>query len=260
MTRTAVINVVGLTHRLIGPNTPNISAFAKQGRLTHINPVIPAVTCTAQSTYLTGLAPSDHGIVGNGWYNRELAEVQFWKQSNHLVQRPKLWDELKRLDPQFTCAKVFWWYNMYSTADYSITPRPMYPADGRKVFDIYTWPFSIRTKIKSALGEFPFPAFWGPGAGVKTPQAGRDAVSRWISESAKWIEKEYSPTLSLVYLPHLDYNLQRFGPDDPSIAQDLKEIDAIVGDLIEFFSSRGVQVIVLSEYGITQVDKPPIHL
>ena len=28
----------------------------------------PAVTCPAQSCYLTGLPPAQHGIVGNGWY------------------------------------------------------------------------------------------------------------------------------------------------------------------------------------------------
>ncbi|MGZ5529796.1 MAG: alkaline phosphatase family protein, partial [Limisphaerales bacterium] len=148
---------------------------------------------------------------------------------------------------------------MYSTADYSITPRPMYPSDGRKCFDIYSWPYSIREEIKRNLGEFPFPTFWGPAAGVDTPQGRADAVSKWIAESAKWIENKYSPTLSLVYLPHLDYNLQRFGPNDPRIANDLNQIDAIVGELILFFEKRGVQVILLSEYGIVEVDTP-IHL
>ena len=259
MKRTAVINVVGLSQSLIGEDTPLISAFAKRQQLAHITPAFPAVTCTAQSNYLTGARPSQHGIVANGWYHREQAEVQFWKQSNHLVQSPKVWEELKRLDPTFTCAKLFWWYNMYSTADYSITPRPMYPADGRKVFDIYTHPGGIRGDIKQALGEFPFPAFWGPAAGVDTPQATRDAVSHWIAESAKWIERRHAPTLNLIYLPHLDYNLQRFGPYDPRIKQDMRDIDLIVGNLIEFFSERNIQVVLLSEYGISRVDTP-IHL
>jgi len=257
--RSAVLNVVGLTKGLLGPNTPNINAFAGRSRVATINPVFPAVTCPAQSTYLTGLVPSQHGIVGNGWYNRELAEVQFWKQSNHLVHGKKVWEELRETMPKFTCAKLFWWYNMYSTADYSITPRPMYPADGRKVFDIYTWPFSIRSEIKKDLGEFPFPTFWGPAAGVKTPQGAPDAASKWIAESAKWIENRYAPTLSLVYLPHLDYNFQRFGPNDPRVAEDVRAIDAIVGDLIKFYSERGVSVMIVSEYGITEVDKP-IHI
>ncbi|MGZ5544550.1 MAG: alkaline phosphatase family protein, partial [Limisphaerales bacterium] len=224
MQRTAVINVVGLTRSLIGERTPHIDRFAKKTSISSIVPAFPAVTCTAQSNYLTGTTPSEHGIVGNGWYNRELAEVQFWKQSNHLVGGKKIWDVMRERDPKFTCAKLFWWYNMYSTADYSITPRPMYPADGRKCFDIYSWPYSIREEIKRNLGEFPFPTFWGPAAGVDTPQGRADAVSKWIAESAKWIENKYSPTLSLVYLPHLDYNLQRFGPNDPRIANDLNQI------------------------------------
>src|SRR6185436_15695428 len=177
MKRTAVINVVGLTESLIGERTPLISAFLKSNQLAAITPAFPAVTCTAQSDYVTGTRANEHGIVGNGWYHREFAEVQFWKQSNHLVQRQKIWDELKRLDPSFTCAKLFWWYNMYSTADYSITPRPMYPADGRKVFDIYAFPHANRYHLKEQLGEFPFPGFWGPAAGVDTPQGTRDAAT-----------------------------------------------------------------------------------
>jgi predicted AlkP superfamily pyrophosphatase or phosphodiesterase len=259
MQRTAVINVVGLTERLLGPHTPNLNAFAAAGRKAIIEPLLPALTCTAQSTYLTGLHPTQHGIVGNGWYHRELAEVQFWKQSNHLVHGRKIWEELRETNSGFTCAKLFWWYNMYSTADYSITPRPMYPADGRKVFDIYTWPSSIRPEIKKELGEFPFATFWGPAAGVSSPQGGPDAASRWIAASAKWIEKKYQPTLSLIYLPHLDYNLQRLGPKHPAIANDLKAIDAIAGDLARFFQERSVGVIILSEYGITPVTKQ-VHL
>ncbi|MEW6302293.1 MAG: nucleotide pyrophosphatase/phosphodiesterase family protein [Verrucomicrobiota bacterium] len=259
MSRLAVINVVGLTEGLLGPATPRINAFLQGRVLTHIEPAFPAVTCTAQSNYLTGQTPSEHGIVANGWYHRELAEVQFWKQSNRLVQAPKIWDLMRAHNPQFTCANLFWWYNMYSTVDYSITPRPLYPADGRKVFDIYTWPYSIRPEIKRDLGEFPFPGFWGPAAGMNTPQGSADCVSRWIAEAAKWVERKHEPTLSLVYLPHLDYNLQRVGPNHHSISTDLQQIDFIVGDLIEFFEARQVRVLLLSEYGITEVNRA-IHL
>jgi predicted AlkP superfamily pyrophosphatase or phosphodiesterase len=271
MTRTAILDVVGLTSDLIGDYTPTLRAFTQRFTPTPIEPAFPAVTCTAQSTYLTGTTPARHGIVGNGWYDRTLAEVQFWKQSNHLVGGEKLWEVLRRVHPGFTCAKLFWWYNMYSSADYSITPRPMYPADGRKVFDIHTWPYSIRTDIKKDLGEFPFAGFWGPAAGKQSPQGPPDCATRWIAESAKWIESKYSPSLALVYLPHLDYNLQRHGTTvagtqadgqgglNSRIIPDLQAIDAIVSDLLTFYSDRGVQVIILSEYGIENVDTP-IHL
>jgi predicted AlkP superfamily pyrophosphatase or phosphodiesterase len=291
MNRLAVINVVGLTESLIGEPTPRIAEFRQRGALAHIAPAFPAVTCTAQSNYLTGKSPAQHGIIGNGWFNRELAEIQFWKQSNHIVQSPKIWDELRKqseiVNRKSSIANCFWWFNMYSTADYSITPRPMYPADGRKIFDIYSWPYSIRTEIKRDLGEFPFFGFWGPAAGIKTPQGAADSATRWIAEAAKWIENKFSPTLNLIYLPHLDYNLQRHGayamergfpqpqhsqtsgraaaedtraPQiNPAIIPDLHTIDAIVGDLIQFFSRRSVQVVLLSEYGIANVDTP-VHL
>jgi predicted AlkP superfamily pyrophosphatase or phosphodiesterase len=259
MNRTAVLNVVGLTESLVGSETPAIQSFLQQGAWAHVTPAFPAVTCTAQSNYLTGATPGQHGIVGNGWYNRELAEVHFWKQANHVVHAPKVWEDLRQQLPGFTCAKLFWWYNMYSSADYSITPRPMYPADGRKVFDIHSWPYSIRDEIKRDLGEFPFFGFWGPAAGMNTSKGSADCVSRWIAASARWIEERYEPTLSLVYLPHLDYNLQRLGPGHPDIATDLRQIDGIVRELVAFFEKRSVRVLLLSEYGITPVDHP-IHL
>jgi predicted AlkP superfamily pyrophosphatase or phosphodiesterase len=272
MKRLAIINVVGLTESLVGEHTPRIAEFRKRGSLAQIAPAFPAVTCAAQSNYLTGKTPSHHGIVGNGWFNRELAEVQFWKQSNHIVHGKKIWDGLRetiafatRHPSPVTSASCFWWFNMYSSVDYSITPRPMYPADGRKFFDVYSWPYSIREEIKQDLGEFPFFGFWGPAAGVDSPQGKADCASRWIAESAKWIENKFSPTLNLIYLPHLDYNLQRHGTYDasgnlnPKIHRDLREIDAIVGDLIDFFGQRGVQVVLLSEYGITNVDTQ-VHL
>jgi predicted AlkP superfamily pyrophosphatase or phosphodiesterase len=251
MQRTVVLNVVGLTRSLLGPAMPRISAFANAGTSTAIHPAFPAVTCSAQSSYLTGLTPAQHGIVGNGWYDRDLAEVHFWKQSNRLVTGPKLWDKLRAKNPAFTCAQLFWWYNMHATVDYSITPRPLYPADGRKIFDIHTGPFSLRPEIKKDLGDFPFTQFWGPAAGIGS--------SRWIADSARWIEERHQPTLSLVYLPHLDYNLQRFGPHHSKIGADLRLVDDLVGDLIDYFQKRSVQVAILSEYGITEVDTP-IHL
>ncbi|WP_050028276.1 nucleotide pyrophosphatase/phosphodiesterase family protein [Verrucomicrobium sp. BvORR034] len=251
MQRTAILNVVGLTPRLICDATPEIRAFMERNRIARVQPTLPAVTCTAQSTYLTGRLPRDHGVVANGWYDREYAEHRFWKQSNRLVAGEKLWDSLRRVDPEFTCAKLFWWYNMYSTADYSITPRPLYPADGRKVFDIHTQPMGMRDRIKKDLGAFPFPHFWGPASSIRS--------TAWIAESAKWVEEKCWPSLSLVYLPHLDYDLQRYGLDMTKITKALHEIDDLVGDLIRFYEQRNIKVLLLSEYGITDVDRP-VHL
>ncbi|MAT46822.1 MAG: alkaline phosphatase family protein [Verrucomicrobiaceae bacterium] len=251
MKRIAVLNVVGLTKGLLGERMPRTGHFAKGVEVTSFPPAFPAVTTTAQATYLTGRAPGDHGIVGNGWYEREDAEVRFWKQSNHLVHGEKLWEALRREREGFRCAKMFWWYNMYSSADWSVTPRPIYPADGRKIFDVYTHPPGLRDELVGQLGEFPFPSFWGPRAGLPS--------SQWIADSARWIEKEEEPDLNLVYLPHLDYGLQRWGPDAPEMEAEFEAIDRLVDELISFFVKRGVEIVLLSEYGISKVRKP-VHL
>ena len=249
--RVAVLNIVGLSESLLGEHLPGLTAFADQHGRQAYAPAFPAVTCTAQSSMITGAPPGRHGIVGNGWYDRESAEVRFWKQSNRLVRGDKLWDEMRRDIPGFTCAQLFWWYNMYSSADFTITPRPLYPADGRKVFDIHTQPMDLRDALQRELGEFPFRAFWGPAAGI--------AASEWIAASAKWVEEKHQPTLSLVYLPHLDYPLQKDGPRAPNIPVELAKIDRVATDLIGYYEARGVRVLVLSEYGISPVSRP-VHL
>src|SRR5262245_32617408 len=207
--------------------------------------VTPAVTCTVQSTLLTGLLPRDHGIVANGWYFRDLSEVWLWRQSNRLVAGEKVWEAARRRDPGVTCAKLFWWYNMHSTATWSVTPRPMYPADGREIPDIYAQPAELRDELNGRLGQFPLFQFWGPATDL--------AASRWIADCARHVYETKRPTLTLVYLPHLDYNLQRLGPRDPAIAADLGAIDALCGELIARAQHDGTRVVVLSEYGITPV-------
>ena len=250
MKRTAVLNVVGLTEGVLAA-APQLSAWAARGARARVNAAFPAVTCTAQADYVTGRRPEEHGIVGNGWYVRDECEVRFWRQSNALVQAPKIWDAARAMDPAFTCANVFWWFNMYSSVDYSVTPRPMYPADGRKLPDVYTAPASLRDELQSSLGTFPLFNFWGPRASIES--------TRWIAESAKHVDRKFTPTLTLIYLPHLDYNLQRVGPGAPAALQDIREVDDVCADLIAHYERAGAQVIVLSEYGLRDVSQP-VHI
>jgi predicted AlkP superfamily pyrophosphatase or phosphodiesterase len=250
MHRTAVINVVGLTEGLLR-FAPNLAAWTKGGTLLKIQSAFPAVTCTAQADYVTGRYPETHGVVGNGWYARDDCEIRFWRQSNRLVQAPKIWDEARARDASFTCANLFWWFNMYATVDYSVTPRPMYPADGRKIPDVYTSPPALRDELQSRFGTFPLFNFWGPRASV--------ASSRWIAQSAEYVEGKFAPTLTLVYVPHLDYDLQRFGPGARETEEAARQMDEVVGDLIKSYESSGVRVILLSEYGLHDVSVP-IHI
>ena len=246
MNPTAVILVVGLNTSLIGDDCPRLRAFTDKGSLRRLKPVLPAVTCTVQSSMLTGLPPSQHGIVGNGWYNRQQCEVQFWKQANPLVQGEKVWDTARGRDANATTLNMFWWFNMYSTADWSVTPRPMYKADGRKLPDCYSNPPELRDELQRKLGQFPLFHFWGPGSSI--------ASSRWIADATMLAHAKHNPSLTLVYLPHLDYALQKFGPVHDESWKAVREIDAVVGDLIDYFTRKGVQPLIVSEYGIEEVD------
>jgi predicted AlkP superfamily pyrophosphatase or phosphodiesterase len=251
MRPTLVILVVGLSPRHIGSDTPHIGALARSGALHTLSTVAPAVTCTVQATFTTGALPREHGIVANGWLFRDLMEVWLWRQSNRLVAGEKIWEAGRRRDPAFTTANLFWWHNMAATHDFGVTPRPIYRSDGRKLPDCYTKPLELRDELTARLGVFPLFNFWGPATSI--------AASRWIADAALHVRDTRSPTLTLVYLPHLDYDLQRFGPDDPRIAVSLREIDAVVGDLIVNAARDGARVVILSEYGITPVSTP-VHV
>lgn len=251
MHKTVVIDIVGLSKSVITDNTPFLKKYISEHHIESIAPMLPAVTTSVQSTYVTGQRPASHGIVGNGWYDREDAEVKFWKQSNALVHGEKIWDRAKREDPSFTCSKMFWWYNMYSTADYSVTPRPNYLADGRKMPDCYSHPASLRDELQAELGVFPLFKFWGPGADIES--------TRWIADATLYTDKKYDPTLTLVYLPHLDYCLQKFGPNHPEAARHLREVDEVVEEMVKHYQARDARIILLSEYGIAPVDRV-IHI
>ncbi|MBA4032185.1 MAG: alkaline phosphatase family protein [Planctomyces sp.] len=253
-----IINVVGLTYEHLGPHTPHLMALAKSGIAAPARGVFPAVTCTAQASMLTGTTASQHGIVANGWYFRDTSEVRLWLQSNHLIQGTKLYERFAAPDSSLTnsdsalaTAKMFWWYNMYAPVAFSMTPRPSYPADGRKIFDSYSFPASLRDELQAKLGVFPLPAFWGPMAGIES--------SRWIASASIEVMRKHRPALTLVYLPHLDYDLQRLGPGDPQINSALREVDAEAGRVIEAARTLGAEILVVSEYGITAVNQP-VHI
>ena len=250
MNKTVVIDVVALSASLIS-EMPFLKSYIAARNIATITPMLPAVTTAVQSTYLTGKWPAEHGIVGNVWYDKEDCEVKFWKQSNKLVTAEKIWDKAKKMDPSFTCSQMFWWYNMYSSADYSVTPRPQYLADGRKLPDCYAHPAELRDILQEKLGQFPLFQFWGPGANIKSTQ--------WIADASMLTDDLHDPTLTLIYLPHLDYCLQKFGNNISLIKNELLAIDKVIETLVTFYEKKYAKIIILSEYGIAPVSKP-IHL
>ena len=236
--RVCVINVVGLTPNLLA-HAPRLSSV---GDAVPWQSPLPSVTTTAQATMLTGLKPSDHGIVGNGWYFRDTQEIRFWQQANSLIQGEKLYDK-------YETAKLFWWFNQSSGVKYSVTPKPHYGCDGSKVFDILDF---TGCDLTQKLGAFPFFSFWGPNAGLPS--------SKWIASATATVMRKKKPQLTLAYLPHLDYDLQRFNPDDPKrAAKQVSQVDRCAGEIIDAAQEIGAQVVVVSEYGLVPVSRP-IHI
>ena len=247
-----LLDVVGLTPRQVQADvTPHLASLAARGGMSPMGAVLPAVTCSAQATMLTGVLPSAHGAVGNGWCDPASRDVALWRQSNHLVDGEKIYEAARKLDPSFTCAKLFWWWNMGAAVDRSITPRPYYFADGAKQVAIYSTPPEYGEAQERRHGAFPFFDFWGPKAGLPS--------SRWIADVTIATLEEHRPTLTMAYLPHLDYDHQRFGPTDPRSVQALREVDGVIGDLVAAADRNGAETIVVSEYGIRDVSRP-VHI
>ncbi|MFD7656973.1 alkaline phosphatase family protein [Actinosynnema sp. NPDC059797] len=242
-----VVDVVGMTPALL-PHMPNLRAVGERGFRAELGTVLPAVTCSAQSTFLTGLTPARHGIVGNGWYFRDLGEVHLWRQHNRLVQGEKLWETARRADPGFTAANICWWYAMGAGTDVTVTPRPIYHADGRKSPDAYVRPPALHDALVAELGEFPLFRYWGPTAALPS--------SEWIVGAARRVLASQRPDLLLVYVPHLDYDLQRFGPDSPEAVRAARDVDRVVAPLLTDAERAGATVVALSEYGITPARRP----
>ena len=246
-----LILAVGLTRRLL-PMAPRLSELARTGWVRSLQEVLPAVTCTAQATMLTGQRPSQHGIVGNGWYFRDTGEVRFWQQSNRLIQAEPLYVTARRIAAEqgrpFRAAKLFWWFNQGAKVEISVTPKPFYAADGNKAFGIDGAPRGLIDALQRRLGPFPFPTFWGPGAGLPCTQ--------WITACGSVVlEQPDPPHLTLVYLPHLDYDPQRFGPSRCDMPRLVRELDEACLPLLDAARRVGARVWVVSEYGHCDVGR-----
>ena len=251
MKRTVVIDVVNLTRRAFTAATPFLSGLAKSSSVSTIGHLMPAVTCSAHATYLTGEWPAVHGVVANGWYFRDECEIKFWRQSNKLVQAEKVWETARRRDAAFTCANLFWWYNMYSGVGLLAHATPHVP--GRRPED----PRRLRATRSSppAAGQARAVSavqLLGPQLQHRYQQMDRRGGHRDRYASTR--PRSRWSTCRTWTTPCR--NLARRIPMSPASG---RQIDKLVERLHGFYLSRGVQVILLSEYGIVPVSKP-VHL
>jgi predicted AlkP superfamily pyrophosphatase or phosphodiesterase len=209
------------------------------------------VTSPAQASAETGARPDAHGVVANGWLHRTTDEIRFWLQSHALIGGETIHDAARSRATErgvpYTSARLFWWFNQGAPVDWSVTPKPHYGSSGAKVFGVHGRPPELAPDLERALGPFPFHTFWGPGAGLNSTE--------WIAEAAAHVLRTHRPTFTQVYLPHLDYDLQRYGPEAPETSARVAELDAAAGRVLDAAEETDTEVVAFSEYGILPVHR-----
>ena len=251
--RVLVLDLVCLTleHLADRKFTPTLNRLAEEGYAMSLRPPFPAVTCTSQATLTTGTLPREHGVVCNGMFERDRFAVRFWDQPTSMVKREKVWETLRRRDPGATSALLFFQNTMFASADVVVTPAPLHLDEGLIPW-CYSKPVGFYERLAESHGEFQLPWYWGPLAGAKS--------SEWIAQAALGTLEEHGPTLTFVYLPHLDYNTQRFGADSEQFLGDLRRMDEIVAELVDGLERLGLReetaIVLLGEYAMTNVSRP----
>lgn len=223
-----------------------IGAQLKDLTFRPLEPVFPAVTATAQASFRTASPPAQHGMVANGFYDRELHRVMFWEQSAALVRGPRIWESYRSKGRRV--GMMFWQQSLGENVDLVLSPAPIHKHHGGMIQDCYGKPAELYSWLCSAVGrEFSLAQYWGPLASAK--------VGDWIASAAAALlsNTELAPDLLFTYLPTLDYDLQRQGPDhDHSI----RALEALVGQLKILLDDARIsdyEVLVFGDYAMGPV-------
>ena len=192
-------------------NTPTLYSWANRGTISELTPTFPCVTSPVQSTMLTGTTPEQHGVIANGFYYRDLREVEFWVAHNHIVNGEHVWDALRRRNPTVKSAA---WHTQNikgASADFIITPSPIHEDDGGMKLWCYSKPDGLYQQILDELGHFPLHHYWGPLANIES--------TRWILAGASWLIDRHTPNFHWIYIPHLDMRPRSLAPTAIRLAQ-----------------------------------------
>lgn len=238
------VSMPGLRRRDL-PHMPRLDALAKRGSARDLVPSFPCVTSSVQANMLTGRGPASHGIIGNGFYHRDRGEVEMWVGRNGLIEGPQLWADLKQRG--ITSAAWMTQNIRDAAADFIVTPEPIHHPDGRVDLWCYSKPDGLYQRLLNDMGHFPLMNYWGPMVNIKSTE--------WIINGALWLVQRERPRFNYVYVPHLDYAAQRFGPNSAQHVAACAEADVQLGRLFDGMNALGVEAdyLIVSEYALTDV-------
>ena len=244
----ALVSLPGLRSQDL-ERMPFLKSVASAGAARPLQPSFPCVTCPVQISLSTGTNSQQHGVIANGFYWRDKHEVEMWTAWNEVIQSPRIWDRLTEHDKSLTSAVWFPLLTKGTTSEYACTFAPIHNPDGTESLWCYTKPTELYGDLRDTFGHFPLKHFWGPLANVNS--------TKWIVDSAVHAEKEFAPKFWFIYLPHLDYAAQKFGPDSPEAEQACVDLDNELKRLADGFAAAGMDDVLwlfAGEYVISPVD------
>jgi len=235
-----VIDVAALGWNL-APQVPGFS-FQKA------ESAFPAVTCTAQASFRTAALPQTHGMVSNGLFFSDIRKVLFWEQSSALVRGSRIWEKSRAQGSRV--GMMFWQQSLGEAVDLVFSPAPIHKHGGGMIQDCYCEPRDLQDRLAAKIGRpFNLMNYWGPLASRKS--------SDWIVDATAAVleNRDLAPDLLLTYIPHLDYDLQRYGPGSPQAAKALAALTEYLAKLRKQAEASGYDWLIFGDYAIEPVTR-----
>ena len=196
----------------------NLQALSKKGvRANYMIPSYPSVTFPNHYSIVTGLYPSHHGLVDNGYF--DVATGQLYNMGNKKMVAEGKWYGGTPLwvlaEQQKMISASFYWVAS-EAAIQGIKPTYHY---------IYNEKISIATRIQ--------------------------AVKEWLS-----LPEEKRPHLITFYFPDVDHDAHDYGPEDPRVKKSVQFVDSSVNALQAALAPLNLPInyIFVSDHGMTEVD------
>ncbi|KAG7116136.1 putative pyrophosphatase/phosphodiesterase like protein [Verticillium longisporum] len=209
--------------------TPRLNAFVAEGvSPKYMMPSFPSVTFPNHYTLATGLYPESHGIVGNTFWDPEL-QAEFYYT-----------DPARSLDPKWWSGEPFW---VTAERQGIRTAVHMWPGSEAHIdgvepsfLDKYNGKELLPNKVSRIL-EF-----------LDMPGKEDHAVAA----------TEMRPQLIAAYVPNVDGDGHRYGPNSTEIRSTIESADGMMEELFAGLEARNlthiVNVIVVSDHGMASTD------
>ncbi|KAF3768672.1 Phosphodiest-domain-containing protein, partial [Cryphonectria parasitica EP155] len=209
--------------------TPRLNAFVKEGvSPLYMNPSFPSVTFPNHFTLATGLYPEAHGVVANSFWDPKLQQ-EFYYTDTDVSMQSKWWN-----------GEPFW----VTAEQHGIRTA------------IHMWPGS-----EAHLGGVE-PAFIDQ-------YNGREKLSNKVARIFEFLDRpgledpharteDMRPQLIAAYVPNVDADGHKFGPNSTEIRSTIQNADTMLDDIFLGLEARNltdiVNVIVVSDHGMATTD------